>query len=117
MKQYQISCPITGYLPRIPHEDGELNEAMLQAFDSADCGVLHDVDMTEELWQVIGHYTFTVEANSESEALSKAQEVFDELWESGEVDCGNLQNTDRSVYENGDEYRCSEEMKGETNNE
>ena len=106
MPKYEISCPITGFLERVEHEDGELNEAMLNAFDSADFGVLHDVDMTNELWQVIGHFTFLVSAESEKEALDKAQDVFDDLWDNGEVDCGDLHDVDRTTYENGDEYRC-----------
>ena len=107
MNEYDISCPITGFMTKIPHEDGELNEAMLKAFDSADFGVLTDVDMTNELWQVKGYYTFTVQAHSEDEALLKAQEVFDKLWDDGEIDCGDLCDIDRDIFENGEEYRCS----------
>lgn len=113
MNEYDISCPITGFMTRIPHEDGELNEAMLKAFDSADFGVLTDVDMTNELWQVRGYYAFTVLAHSEDEALSKAQEVFDKLWDDGEVDCGDLHDIDRDTFENGEEYRCSGERRCE----
>lgn len=111
MNKYVISCPIKGYLKEIPHEDGELNDAILEAFDSADCGVLHDVDLYsfEEPWAVIGRYSFAVIANSEQEALEKAPEVFDELWDCGEVDCGDLFDTDRVCYTDGkkEEFRCS----------
>lgn len=40
MNEYDISCLITGFMTRIPHEDGKLNEVMLKAFDSVDFGVL-----------------------------------------------------------------------------
>ena len=113
MNKYMISCPITGYLDKIPHEDGELNDAMLRAFDSADCGDLHDVDMTEELWQVKGYYTFTVSADSEEEALAKAQNEFDKLWDGGEVMCGDLHDIERVKYTNGDEYRCNGKVEAE----
>ena len=100
MKEYyEITCPITGYLPC---ED----EDIADAFDGADCGVLHDVELTDEdSGKVTGHYTFQVIASSEKEALASAQGVFDDLWDSGKVDCGDLEDTDRENYENGDEYR------------
>ena len=90
MPKYEISCPITGFLNQI----------------HADFGVLHDVDVANEPWRIIGYYTFPVVAESEEDALKKAQSVFDELWDNGEIDCGDVYNIDRTVYENGDEYRC-----------
>lgn len=111
MNKYNISCPIKGYLQEVPHEDGELSDAILQAFDNADCGVLHDVDLYsfEEPWAVIGYYSFDVAATNEKEALEKASDVFTELWNNSEVDCGDLKDTDRIRFkdEKKEEFRCN----------
>lgn len=111
MKRYIVSCPVMGYLKKIPHEDGELNEALLQAFDSADFGRLYDVDLDEnELWAVRGYYDFEVEGENELEALEKAPEVFNRLWDNGEVDCGDLRDTDRVEFKDGNKesFRISD---------
>ena len=109
MNTYHMSCPIIGYLHRIPHEDGELNEAMLNAFDNADFGKLQNVDMTEELWQVRGYFQFSVKAATEQEALQRAQATFDKLWDNGDVDCGDLEDTYREEFHDGnrEEFRIS----------
>ena len=102
MKKYLISCPVVGYLEKIPHEDGEINEALLRAFDSADFGKLHDVDLEKnEFWAVRGYYSFEVEGENEKEALEKAPNIFNRLWDNGEVDCGDLIDTDRVKFKDG----------------
>lgn len=103
MKKYIVSCPVMGYLEEIPHEDGEINEALLRAFDSADFGKLHDVDLEKnEYWVVRGYYSFEVEGENEKEALEKAPNVFNRLWDNGEVNCGDLIDTDRVEFKDGD---------------
>ena len=98
---YEISCPITGYLPTM-YESYDLSDV----FDSADVGALHDIDITdEETNQVKGYYTFKVKAKSEQEALLKARAVFDELWNNGKVDCGDIEETELAEFENGEEFR------------
>lgn len=108
MKEFKISCLVRGYLPERPYEDGNMTDALLDAFDEADCGVLHNIDLDgEDTWSVTGHYSFAVKAASEQEALSLAPAVFTELWDNGDVDCGDLEDTDRVSYSNGEEFRCS----------
>lgn len=102
MKKYIVSCPVMGYLEEIPHEDGEINEALLRAFDSADFGKLYDVDLEKnEFWAVRGYYSFEVEGENEKEALEKAPNVFNRLWDNGKVDCGDLIDTDRVKFKDG----------------
>lgn len=102
MKRYIVSCPVVGYLEEIPHENGEINEALLRAFDSADFGKLHDADLEKnEYWAVRGYYSFEVEGENEKEALENAPKVFNRLWDNGEVDCGDLIDTDRVKFKDG----------------
>ncbi len=102
MKRYIVSCPVMGYLEEIPHEDGEINETLLRAFDNADFGKLHDVDLEKnEYWAVRGYYSFEVEGENEKEALEKAPNVFNRLWDNGEVDCGDLIDTNRVKFKDG----------------
>lgn len=102
MKRYIVSCPVIGYLEEIPHEGGEINEALLRAFDSADFGKLHDADLEKnEYWAVRGYYSFEVEGENEEETLKNAPNVFNRLWDNGEVDCGDLIDTDRVKFKDG----------------
>lgn len=105
--EYKISCPIIGFLQETP------NKTIFEAFDSADFGVLHNVDLiSAKEREVKGYYSFTVKAHSEKEALSKAQEVFNGLWDNGAVDCGDLYNIDRDIFDDGDDYHCRGIIKG-----
>ena len=70
--------------------------------DDFDPGVLTDVnykfdeDNSECGCYVTGCYTFEVAAKSEADAYKQAQDVFDEHWDNGYVDCGDIENTDTS---------------------
>ena len=48
-------------------------------------------------------------ATNEKEALEKASDVFTELWNNNEVDCGDLKDTDRIRFKEGkkEEFRCN----------
>ena len=92
MQVYHIDCVIKGYLPETPHEDGMLNEAVLEAFDHADFGELQDTDLIDfsDIWAVNGHYLFTVEADSTEDARSAAEDHVLELIENGSDKFGDL---------------------------
>lgn len=81
MKVYEVNTRIRGI---IYTEDG-------------DCGVLHDIETypEDEYFIVEGTYTFNVVADNDDEVLSRAEEVFATHWESGKVDCGDVEETDQ----------------------
>ena len=58
--------------------------------------------------KIEGTYTFNVKASSETEALEKAEEVFEEHWDEGKVDCGVLNNTEAFRYNDGETFRISD---------
>lgn len=90
LKDYEIMCKVKGTLPYREHEDGMLNDALLEAYDNADFGCLTDTDLTDELWEIEGKCVFTVTAHSESEALEKAEGVFFGLCDKGKLDFGDI---------------------------
>lgn len=101
MSKFQVDCLVKGYLPSVPHEDGDLNAAVLEAFDNADFGELQDVDFApfSDIWAVVGHYLLEVSAVSEHAALKQAQDTFMELVYTGKVDLGDLDLDDVSLEE------------------
>lgn len=98
LKDYEIICKVKGNLPRREHEDGELNEAILRAFEDADLGCLFDTDLADEIWEAEGKCSFLVTAYSIGEAMDKADEVFLKLCSEGKLDFGDLENVCLQEY-------------------
>lgn len=78
------------------------------AYSSCDPGVLHNID--GEKGRVQGTYSFGVAAKNEKEAIAKADEVFNEHWDNGDVDCGEIRKSEQICYSDGDKskYRVSD---------
>ena len=71
-----------------------------KSFDRTDCGELCNIDM-ENGW-IYGSYPFKVMETTKEDAIKKAPEVFDEIWEENGVNVGDLSDTQLSHYDDGD---------------
>ena len=91
---YEVNVEIEGWITLENEED------------DFDPGVLTDTDYEIEedgTCHVVGCYSFEVAAKTRKNALNNAQEVFDEHWDNGYVDCGDIENTD-TIDRDGEKF-------------
>lgn len=114
--KWTINCRISGKLDynkedfdkdfEEEYDKRKYSQAFIKAYYNADCGEISKVETLKESI-LSGTYTFHVIAESETEALEKADMVFNHIWESEGIDSGDLLDIERVPYTDGTEYRCS----------
>ena len=86
---YETKVRLEGTYVSVSEEDREYDPGVLTDVESEGQEGLGDIYYT-----IQGTYTFEVAAKSEKEALAAAQDVFDEHWNNGYVDCGDIEGID-----------------------